>query len=224
MPKLLFAGVVFLGSFVMTFSYLQKMRADTVARSGTQSIVAVSPNSHISTKEEIARELQNRTPMQDIPLSSSGAYVLPVKKSWSTEEYASTFGAVEYKEINVFNDNKELVFIIQSPISDDSYQGTRMSARGFAGTKIDGGSSLTKVVRTYSDPNVGGFAHYTWNGAGDFPNKSFEIIVPFRPGLYARTNDERAEGVGIPTAYRSRAAYETAQESIEVILSGIRNK
>ncbi len=220
MQKPLLAILAFCTAFYLTYSYMQDVRSDRTSYSREEPVAT----STVQSADEIADEVARKVPMQDVVITSSGSFVLPIRQSWSTEKNTYVSGAIEYTEIDVFNDANELVFIVQSPVAVDAFPGTRVSERGYTVTKIGGGSSLERFVRTYQDEQVGGFVHYLWNGAGDFPGKSFEIFVPFRPGLYARSPEDITMQVGVPVAYKTKAAAEAARESIETMLSGIREK
>ncbi len=89
---------------------------------------------------------------------------------------------------------------------------------------MEGGASLKKITRVFTEGPAGGFGHYSWDGGNDFWGESFEIFVPFRTGLYARTTEEFQMQAGVPVAYANKTAYDASLSLIEGILGGLHDK
>lgn len=161
---------------------------------------------------------------QMISISSSGKYILTISKDWRTEIRTNSPGSVELTNVYVFNKENKLVMIVQYPIAEIGYEASTAVDRGTVSTGIGAGGALERIVRLFPDSPTQGIAHYSWSGGDDFWNNSFEIFVPFRSGIYARTAQEHQSGTGVNLFLHSRADFDEWKPMIEDILGGVHRK
>lgn len=124
----------------------------------------------------------------------------------------------EFNNDYILDDQGQLVFTLSYPIREIGYEfADSVNSRTLA---TAAGFELEVVDRVLREDTSFGFAHYTHFG-DDFFEDSFEITVPFRQGLYARTAQENEAEEGLPVRFGSYEEFLSLEGEVNNILSSI---
>jgi hypothetical protein len=130
----------------------------------------------------------------------SQEYALNLPSGWSVEQ-------IEDKGYYFFDEVDKLAFRLTYPILETSYpETTRVNQRTME-TAI---GNLDVLDWKFNGNLSAGWVRYSWSGL-DFFRDSFEIFVPIRDELYARTAAEQQAGGGVETKYKSFEEYKADQ-------------
>jgi len=150
--------------------------------------------------------------------------IIDLPSNWDVEKAITKSGSIEITYYYFFDEKGKLAFNLNYPIREIGYEST--TAMNQRTLSTDAGVKLSVVDRIMSDDPNSGFVHYRWTGKDpNFWKDSFEIMVPFRKELFARTALESQAGQGPETKYKSYQEYKEGQSfqsiSMDKIITSI---